>query len=437
MNSDYNSSHPGVGAEGHEQMLGSERKVFKEWFQEYMAIEGDDLFRDSNIIQVVNSDKLDVDFVEQRIRKLAPKAPVTNGFCASCRDLFDNWPTLGGSLTREHDSEPDLDEYGWECTTARLCSTFELEGSAGFRCRFCTFLLQSLKDSELLDIFRKIEVRLYHLDENAMLALSIQNWGTSMQLLWLNLPGKVCTHCNKGIAVDTSVESCFLPASADCYNDPLDVFNIARSWLLNCSESHELCRSNENSILPTRLILISSESPRLLLTSECTRRPQYATLSHSWGSCDMIKLTSENLDSFIKMIPVKRLPNTFKDAIEIAQQLGLDYLWIDSLCIIQDSEDDWQKESALMSSVYSGSTITIAASSARDSNHGCFLKPSNFSGGLRARITIDGQQRGQDFRSKEVYDLSTFNTHLGTRAWALQEKLLPPRTIHFGDRGAF
>ena len=139
----------------------------------------------------------------------------------------------------------------------------------------------------------------------------------------------------------------------------------------------------------------------------------------------------------MKVIPFERLPNTFKHAIEIAQRLGLDYLWIDSLCIIQDDEDDWQKESALMSSVYGGSTITIAASSARDSSQGCFLKLPNFSGGLRARITDGGRQRVQDFRSRNVYNLSTFETHLGTRAWALQEKMLPPRTIHFSDRGAF
>jgi len=139
----------------------------------------------------------------------------------------------------------------------------------------------------------------------------------------------------------------------------------------------------------------------------------------------------------MKVIPVERLPKTFKDAIKIAQRLGLDYLWIDSLCIIQNSDDDWQKESALMGSVYSGSTINIAASSSRDSSQGCFLKPPNFSGGLRARVTHSGQQRVQDFRSPEVYNLSTFATHLGSRGWALQEKMLPPRTIHFSDRGAF
>ena len=215
MSSGYDSSHHEVGTDGRQpvaQMLGSEGKDFKEWFQEYTAVDGNKLFGDSDVIQVVNSDELDADFVEQRIRELAPKAFATKGFCAKCQDLFDNWPTLGGSSTREHDSKPDPDEDGWEHAVARSCSTFELEGSTRSGCRFCTFLLQSLKDNELLDTFRKIEARLYHLDENAMSSLSIQNWGTNpTQLLWLNLPGKVCTYCNSALGV--RLESCFLPAS--------------------------------------------------------------------------------------------------------------------------------------------------------------------------------------------------------------------------------
>jgi hypothetical protein len=136
-------------------------------------------------------------------------------------------------------------------------------------------------------------------------------------------------------------------------------------------------------------------------------------------------------------LPVERFPKTFKDAIKISKKLGLKYLWIDSLCIIQDSVDNWQKESALMGSVFGGSTITIAASSARDGSQGCFMKPTYFSGGLRARITDGGLRRVQEFSGRGAYERSTIETHLGTRAWALQEKMLSPRTIHFGDRGAF
>lgn len=215
------------------------------------------------------------------------------------------------------------------------------------------------------------------------------------------------------------------------------MFDIANNWMSNCTENHDLCKNNGDGTLPTRLISIAGESLRLVLTSKCLDRPRYAALSHSWGSYNVIKLTSGNLDTYMEALPVERFPRTFKEAIEIIKKFGLNYLWIDSLCIIQDSVEDWQNESALMSSVFGGSTVTIAASSARDGTEGCFMKPPHFSGGLRARINDGGLRRVQDFRSQETYDLSTIKTHLGTRAWALQERILPPRTIHFGDRGAF
>jgi hypothetical protein len=215
------------------------------------------------------------------------------------------------------------------------------------------------------------------------------------------------------------------------------VLDIASTWLSTCSETHQLCKSDEEGLLPTRLLSLTGPSPRLVLASELSQRPQYATLSHSWGSHDVIQLTTDNLESFMGELPVESLPKTFKEAIEIAQHLGLGYMWIDSLCIIQDDEEDWEHEAGMMHSVYGGSAITIAASSARDSTQGCYMKSPIFSGGLRARITDGGRRRVQDFRGEEVYHLSTFGSHLGTRAWALQEKMLPARTIHFSDRGAF
>ncbi|THV50641.1 hypothetical protein BGAL_0142g00220 [Botrytis galanthina] len=412
--------------------LNAQNEGLREWFEEYMSVDADDLSSDHHLLQAVASDELDEDLFDRRVLDIKT-APILGRFFIKCQELFDNWPTLGNSSTRKHDSEPGPGE-GWEHTAVRPCSLFELEASTRAGCKFCAFLIQRLKDRELLGLFHKVDNRLLLLGEISMSFLSIQNWGANpTQLLWLNLAGKICTSSNAGIASELKFVSSFLRASGSLP----DVFSTASNWLSNCIQKHEACNSNNHETLPTRLILVAEESPRLVFTSDYQERLRYATLSHSWGSHEVIKLTTKNIGQLMKEIPLDILPKTFEDAINITQKLGIDFLWIDSLCIIQNDDDDWQREAALMSSVYGGSVITIAASSARDSTEGCFLKPPNFSGGLRARITDGGRQRVQDFQSEAEYESSTSRAHLGTRAWALQEKLLSPRTIHFGNRGAF
>ncbi|KAF7935027.1 uncharacterized protein EAE98_003072 [Botrytis deweyae] len=414
----------------------AQNEGLREWFEEYMSTDAYDLYSDHHLLQAVASDELDENLFEQRILDSAA-TPILGRFCIKCQELFDSWPTLGNSSTREHVSEPGS-EHGWEHTAVRPCNSFELEASTRAGCKFCAFLIQRLKDTRLLDLFRRIENRLLLLSERSISYISIQNADINpIQLLWLNLPGKVCNDCNHGIAMELVFVSSFLPVSADCYDRLPDVFSTANNWLSHCIQKHEVCKSNNDGVLPKRLIFVAGESPRLVLTANYQERLRYATLSHSWGSHEFIKLTTKNIGQLMKEIPLNILPKTFEDATNITQKLGIDFLWIDSLCIIQNDDDDWQKEAALMSSVYGGSVINIAASSARDSTEGCFLKQPNFSGGVRARITDDGNQRVQNFLTMYEYESSTLGAHLGTRAWALQEKVLPPRTIHFGDRGAF
>lgn len=67
------------------------------------------------------------------------------------------------------------------------------------------------------------------------------------------------------------------------------------------------------------------------------------------------------------------MPKTFRDAIIVARQLDLRYLWIDSLCIIQDSADDWSKESAEMGRICQQASITIFAESAENDDGGLFF----------------------------------------------------------------
>ena len=121
------------------------------------------------------------------------------------------------------------------------------------------------------------------------------------------------------------------------------------------------------------------------------KRPRYATLSHCCGNIDFIRLKQELTGFFINAIPLKNLTKIFRDPVEITQNLGLDYLWIDSLCIIRNSDFDWGKESGMMGSIYGGSTVNNAASGAIDGHSGCFVKPGEYVGKVHFTTVIEGR----------------------------------------------
>jgi hypothetical protein len=208
-----------------------------------------------------------------------------------------------------------------------------------------------------------------------------------------------------------------------------------------CDAQHQACKQTIQGPLPTRLLSIAADIPRVVLTAgwPTTPRPRYSTLSHRWGADDFLQLTAQNNDAFLSGIPLADLPKTFTDAILISRHLGLEYIWIDSLCIMQGNTLDWRRESSAMNTIYGNSAINIAASSATDVHQGCFLKPPQMLDGLRTTVTIanTSSRLVREFRSSAVYDLSTTSSYLATRAWALQERVLPSRTAHFGRRGAF
>jgi hypothetical protein len=159
-------------------------------------------------------------------------------------------------------------------------------------------------------------------------------------------------------------------------------------------------------------------------------------LSHSWGGLQLARLERKSLESFMSRMPEDELTKTIRDAIWITQGLGLRYLWVDSVCIIQDSTQDWDKESASMASVYGGSTINIAASGAKDGSWGCFLKPPGFIGKVHVEATRDDITKAWDIAPSLFYS-SVVKGHLSSRGWALQERILAPRTLHFTDTELF
>jgi hypothetical protein len=174
---------------------------------------------------------------------------------------------------------------------------------------------------------------------------------------------------------------------------------------------------------------------KLIDTNEIKRQAPYATLSYCWGSGPPVRLTSNNLSAFKRGISVAALPETLRDAVTVAQQIGVKYLWIDALCIIQDSGDDWGKEARKMADIYSSSYCNIAATHTRSCDDGLFtihdLSKS-------AVICVDTCWDGVDIHQLGLVDYEFLikkleRAPLNSRGWVLQERFLSPRTIHFGD----
>jgi hypothetical protein len=179
------------------------------------------------------------------------------------------------------------------------------------------------------------------------------------------------------------------------------------------------------------------------------KKGQWATLSHCWGDKDPICTTELTRVDFLKKVPWEKISATYKDAIQITRQLGIRYLWIDSLCLIQDNREIWRAEASKMAEIYKNSYITIAATNAID-NDSRILKPEPFTNNHQLTLF----QPTTDQRSPEVviaretvpvfirkrFDHKPFSRTqkfeeplLLTRAWIYQERVLSPRVIHFCD----
>ncbi|PMD30065.1 HET-domain-containing protein [Hyaloscypha variabilis F] len=243
---------------------------------------------------------------------------------------------------------------------------------------------------------------------------------------------------------------------------PLDsdaCITIASRWLEECiSQSgyaHKYCPNIKSTQypMPSRVINVGpadgSQEPRLQQTDR--KAGQWVALSHCWGSAMMLNTTKDTLKLREQKIPFKDLPLSFQDAVTITRKLGYRYLWIDSLCIIQDSVEDWNTESGSMGDTYSNAVFCIAAEAAPDSSLGIFesskrerflglvkgqyVRPSNRTKGLLwLRENSAGTSRSSGYISRDLEPLISMEGPLSQRAWALQENFLAPRIIRYSQK---
>ena len=150
--------------------------------------------------------------------------------------------------------------------------------------------------------------------------------------------------------------------------DSIENFALAKDWLGTCLEEHDVCRagSNDREFLPTRLINVGNPAagkhPRVVLSSDFLPQTHYFALSHCWGTergKTVPKTTTVNIPERLEHIGVEGLPKTFVDAMHVVRRLGYRYLWIDSLCIVQDDKNDFERECSQMHLVYSQALCTI------------------------------------------------------------------------------
>lgn len=227
-------------------------------------------------------------------------------------------------------------------------------------------------------------------------------------------------------------------------------------WTKICAEEHPICRNYNESFIPKRVLDVGcfdGDQPRLLETQATEMSEKYICLSHQWGAFKPLQTTKKNIVDHITGIPWTTLPPTFRDAVKITRFLGVRFLWIDSLCIVQDDHDDWVTQSAQMANIFGNSFLTISAAVSEDALSGIFKRIPHDAGhvevphqvnlkestGVFVRSVISHQQ----FR---VFDRYAFEDNckewdsqypLMGRAWAYQEHVLSPRVIYFGHHEIF
>lgn len=177
--------------------------------------------------------------------------------------------------------------------------------------------------------------------------------------------------------------------------------------------------------------------PRLPLRIVVTQkdwRDKYVALSHCWGGEVPSKTISQNIESRQNQgFETESLPASFQDAVLLTRELGFPYLWIDALCIIQDDNEDWAKESALMTQVYHNAILMISASASPSSSSGIFkrMRMNHFQS---FRFTRERDYLWQS--PSTIQSLEAIDKHepLGRRAWSYQEKIMAKRILYFQEQ---
>jgi Heterokaryon incompatibility protein (HET) len=326
----------------------------------------------------------------------------------------------------------------------------DLEASANQLCHLCSLMLSCMSVESIKQL--KNETAALPASENGRLRLRFNAYAgieisptvdtseTSVSTLFRKVHSLEDFTRNSfyGFDVVTSVPNGISQMESVLFRCPLfmttinpNSFRLMRKWIQECDQNHPHCSTRRvwsKGSLPTRLLDIDLDrngglTVCLVNTGELPKPSRYMTLSHRWSD-NIPCLYQNSVVSFYAGIDLDTLPQTFIDAICLTNMLGIRYLWIDSLCIIQDSAE-WSVEAHHMCDVYANSFLNIAAIAASN-GHGGLNHSRNPLAIALCQVLTTGHANCEDGGWQIYVDTPPLNN----RAWVVQERLLAHRALN-------
>jgi hypothetical protein len=213
---------------------------------------------------------------------------------------------------------------------------------------------------------------------------------------------------------------------------------LARKWIGDCHDGHKSCRPHRNcGFTPSRLVdvergrLVDTRTQESLLSGAI----RYAAFTYVWGSSmpEAGMTTTQNLSSRLNNLDFSSLPRAFRDALIVTKSLGIPYIWIDALCILQDSLLDWEEQCAQMGLIYSNAHLTISASSITSCHDGIPFTRTEPTTPCTFTLQYPPNHLVHFSISPTPPTWETFleKSPLSKRGWTFQERELSPRILHF------
>jgi len=225
-----------------------------------------------------------------------------------------------------------------------------------------------------------------------------------------------------------------------------------RAWVDECGRWHPRCGAAGGAALPSRVLNVARRRPALEMPAEEAGRRRaapYVALSHRWGTMTEggtapLTTTRATVQRRVEGIALALLPQTFRDAVAVTRELGIEYLWIDSLCIVQDDEEDWAREASRLGEIFEGAVVVLSATAAEDGSVGCFGSRGETRDvqvvtaadvpGLKGEVSVRKRRGSEEHAWLSAADLNENEKAKAptlSRGWCFQERLLASRVVHF------